>query len=97
MEDKISNTIFLKQQIINETNNIKNKVIEVEGKKVRFRIETKHWYGYSEPHLVKDRDILNISKETMIQILDEVIEHEKKQINKLIDMEIERKVKSENG
>ena len=78
MEDKISNTIFLKQQIINETKNIRNKVIESEGKKVRFRIETKHWYGYSEPSLLPDRDLLNISKETMIQILDEVVEYEKK-------------------
>ena len=91
MEEKISNTIFLKQQSINELKKLKEKIIKSDANKVRFKIETKHWYGYSEPILMKSKDKLNISKYSMIKILDIAIEIEKKNIDKLIDIEIENR------
>jgi len=53
MDEKISNTIALKQQIINELEKLSMDVKESVTKDIRFRIETKHWYGYSEPFLKK--------------------------------------------
>ncbi len=91
MDNKISNTIFLKQQSINELNELKEKINKSDTEKIRFRVETKHWYGYAEPHLLKDKNKLNISKYTMLKIIDKAIEEEKTYIDKLIDMEIENR------
>lgn len=88
MEEKISNTIFLKQQSINELNELKEKIKKSDTEKIRFRVETKHWYGFTEPHLIKDKNKLNISKYTMLKIIDKAIEEERAYIDKLIDMEI---------
>lgn len=92
MDEKISNTIALKQQIINELEKLSMDVKESVTKDIRFRIETKHWYGYSEPFLKKDRHILNVSKDTMQSILNSAIEKEKERIEKLIDMEIQKRI-----
>ena len=89
MEDKIGNSIALHQQTINELNELKEKVETNQSEKIRFRIETKRWYGYSEPFLAKEKDIVDLSKYAMQVILDEAIKKEKERINKLIDMEIE--------
>jgi hypothetical protein len=90
-EEKIENSIALHQGIIYEIEKIKNRIQESESEKIRFRVETKHWYGFSEPSLINNKHKLNISKETMQVILDEAINKEKERINKLIDMEIERR------
>jgi uncharacterized protein (UPF0128 family) len=93
MEEKIYNSIALHQGIIYEIEKIKSCIKESKTKKIRFRVETKHWYGFAEPFLKKDYHKLNISKETMQVILDEAINKERERINKLIDMEIERRLK----
>lgn len=96
MNEKISNTIAARQQNINEIIKLKDKIRHSIGKDVRFKIETKHWYGYAEDiHFGKERDILDIPTETMIVILDGVIDKEKERINKLIDMEIENRNRKE--
>lgn len=92
MNDKISNTIALKQQIINELEELSLDVEKSATSDIRFRIETKHWYGYSEPFLKKDRHILDVSKDTMQSILNSAIEKEKERIEKLIDMEIQKRI-----
>ena len=92
MNDKTSNTIALKQQIINELEKISLDVKESVTNDIRFRIETKHWYGYSEPFLKKDRHILDVSKDTMQSIINSAIEKEKEGIEKLIDMEIQKRI-----
>ena len=92
MNEKISNTIALKQQIINELEKLSLDVEESVTNDIRFRIETKHWYGYSEPFLKKDRHILDVSKDTMQSILSSAIEKEKEKIEKLIDMEIQKRI-----
>lgn len=92
MNDKISNTIAIKQQIINELEKLSLDVKESVTNDIRFRIETKHWYGYSEPFLKKDRHILDVSKDTMQSIINSAIEKEKERIEKLIDMEIQKRI-----
>ena len=80
MNEKISNTIALHQMSINELKEIKHRVETTESEDVRFRIETKHWYGYSEPFIAKNKDKLEISVYTMTLILDEAIKKEKERI-----------------
>lgn len=96
MDDKIANTIAKKQQIINEIELLKIKIESSETKDIRFKIETKHWYGFSEPFLSKEKSVLNLSKETMQVILDEAINKERERIDKLIDMEIEQRRNKSN-
>lgn len=95
MNEKICNTIALHQMSINELLEIKHRVETTNTDDVRFRVETKHWYGYSEPFLSKRKDKLEVSVYTMKLILDEAITKEKERIDKLIDMEIENR-KGEN-
>ncbi len=90
-EEKIDNSIALHQQTIYEIKEIKERIKNSKTDNIRFRVETKHWYGYSEPFLSKDYHELNISKYTMQLILDEAIKKEKEKIDKLIDMEIENR------
>ena len=95
MSDKISNTIALHQQTINEIEEIKERVKESETEKIRFRVETKHWYGFSEPSLMKRKHNLNLSKYTMQVILEEAIKKERQRIDILIDKEIEERSRNE--
>lgn len=92
MEEKIENSIFLHQGIINELEEVLKRVETSETEKIRFRVETKHWYGFSEPLLLWERTPLRISKKTMQVILNEAINKERERINKLIDMEIDRRI-----
>lgn len=94
MKEKIANSIFLHQQTINELEGIKQRIESSETEDVRFIVQTKHWYGFSEPFLGKENARINICKYTMKLVLDKAIEKEKERINKLIDMEIERHMKS---
>ena len=82
---------------VNELKELKKKVEDNKADKVRFRIETKHWYGFSEPFSMKEKNIVDLSKYTMRTILNEAINKEKERIDKLIDMEIsERKEAIQN-
>lgn len=91
MEEKISNTIFIHQQTIHELEKLKDKVRKSISN-VRFRIETKHWYGYGiDTRTETGKSILNLSKATIEIVLEEAIRKEKEKIDKLIDMEIERR------
>ena len=49
-------------------------------------------YGFIDLHTIREKHKLDISVSTMQSILDEMIEKERDRIDKLIDMEIERKV-----
>lgn len=95
MEEKITNSIAYYQGIIFEIEKIKQRIQESENNDIRLKIETKHWYGFSEPFLGKDIHKLEITKTTMQKVLDELINKEKERINKLIDMEIERRINNE--
>lgn len=96
MEDKIANEIALHQASINELLEIKNNIETTSTNDVRFKIETKHWYGYSEPFLYKRKDKLKISIYTMKLILNEAIKNEKEKINLLIDRLVDNKIRTQN-
>lgn len=91
MNDKISNSIFLCQQTINELEEIRKRVETSDTEDIRVVIQTKHWYGYSEPFLANEKTKIYTDKYTMELVIDKAIEYERERINKLIDMEIENR------
>ena len=92
MKEKIANSIALRQMTINELKEIKHNIEQSVDKNVKFSIETRHIIGF-DVGILKKKKPLPISNYTMKLLLDEAIRKEKERINKLIDMEIERKLK----
>ena len=92
MKEKIANSIALRQMTINELKEIKYNIEQSVDKNVKFSIETRHIIGF-DIGILKKKKTLPISNYTMKLLLDEAIRKEKERINKLIDMEIERKLK----
>lgn len=88
--ERIYHTIYAKQQLIDELNKISDLLYDNNGKKVRFRIETKHWNGYSCE--IKKRSVIDINYKTMLSIVDTAIAKEREYINKLIDMEVNLRI-----
>ena len=84
--ERIYHTIYAKQQLIDELNKISDLLYDNSGKKVRFRIETKHWNGYSCE--IKKRSVIEIDYKTMLSIVDIAIAKEREYIDKLIEMEV---------
>ena len=93
MKEKIANSIVLHQMTINELKDIKYNVEQSIDEKVKFSIETNHIIGFDNIGILKKKKTLPISNYTMKLLLDEAIKKEKDRIDKLIDMEIERKLK----
>ena len=93
MKEKIANSIALHQMTINELKEIKQNVEQSIDEKAKFSIETKHIIGF-DIGILKKKKALSISNYTMGLLLDEAIRKEKERIDKLIDMEIERHMKS---
>lgn len=91
MNDKISNSIFLCQQNINDLEKLRKRVQTSDTEDIRIVVQTKHWYGYSEPFLGKEKTRIDILKYTMEVVIDEAINKQRERINKLIDMEIENR------
>lgn len=92
MKEKIANSIALRQMTINELKEIKHNIEQSVDENVKFSIETRHIIGF-DIGILKKKKTLPISNYTMKLLLDEAIRKEKERINKLIDMEIERKLK----
>lgn len=90
-EEKIENSIIYNKLKIDEIQMIKNRVVLSETEKIRIKIETKRWYGFAEPFLSKEIDKIEMQKSTAIEILDEIQNKHQQNIDKLIDMEIERR------
>ena len=91
MLDKIENTIALHQNTIEELQRIKERIEKSITEEIRFKIETRHWYGYSEPFIVKQKHKLETTKYSATVLLDTAIKIETERIDKLIDMEIEKR------
>jgi hypothetical protein len=89
--DKIENSIALHQGTIDILEKIKERVETSETEEIRIKIETKHWYGFSEPFLAKEKHKLDMSRYSANVLLETAIKLEKERINKLIDMEIEKR------
>lgn len=92
MEEKICNTIALCQMSINELRNIKKRLEDNCTDNVKFMIQTRE-FNPIELATFRRKHKLDISTYTMNLILDEAIRKEKERIDKLIDMEIERRMK----
>lgn len=93
MEEKIANSIALHQMTIEEVRVIKRNVEENIDDTVRFDVRTRLIFKRWEPYISRIKNKLDISPRTMLLILDEIEKKEKERIDKLIDMEIERKLK----
>ena len=96
MDEKIANSIALHQSIINELKDLKIKVDRNIDNTVRFRIETRQIFKAWEPYITKCKDKIDISPRTMQVVLDEAINKERERIDRLIDMEIETRLKNED-
>ena len=96
-EERIYDSIAKCQQTILELEELNSRIMGSEGENVRFRIETKHWYGYGiDMHFGKERRILDISKYTMYAIIKSAIKRQKERINSFInDIIKERKSKKD--
>ena len=93
MKEKIANSIALHQMTIEEVRVIKRNVEENIDDTVRFDVRTRLIFKRWEPYISRIKNKLDISPRTMLLILDEIEKKEKERIDKLIDMEIERKLK----
>lgn len=92
MEEKICNTIALCQMSINELRDIKKRLEDNCTDNVKFMIQTRE-FNPIDLATFKHKYKLDVSTYTMNLILDEAIRKEKERIDKLIDMEIERRMK----
>ena len=92
MEDKIANSIALHQMTIKELEEIKENIAENIDDVIRFRIETRRIFRVWEPYISRIKNKLEVSPRTMILIIEEVIADEKRKINKLIDMEVDKRI-----
>ena len=92
MEEKICNTIALCQMSINELIDIKKRLEDNCTDNVKFIIQTRE-FNPIDLATFRRKHKLDISTYTMNLILDEAIRKEKERIDKLIDMEIERRMK----
>lgn len=92
MEEKICNTIALCQMSINELRDIKKRLEDNYTDNVKFMIQTRE-FNPIDLATFKHKYKLDVSTYTMNLILDEAIRKEKERIDKLIDMEIERRMK----
>ena len=92
MKEKICNTISLCQMSINELKDIKKKLEDNCTDNVKFIVQTREFDPINFATF-KRKCKLDVSIHTMNLILDEAIRKEKERIDKLIDMEIERRIK----
>ena len=88
MEEELDIAIAKHQQRIQDLKEIQERIKDSETEKIRFKIESKHWYGYSEPFLVKVKDTIRLDKYTAKLLLEIAIKVEKQKIDNLIDIEI---------
>lgn len=97
-EQIIDEQIRIKYEIKKELEQLKEKIILTsESKKIKFKIETKHWLGFSEPFLVTEKYNLNISRYTLMAIIDEMLDKIKKDLDDLTNKraELRRKERKE--
>lgn len=92
MEEKICNTIVLCQMSINELKDIKKRLEDNCTDNVKFIVQTREFNPINLATF-KRKCKLDVSIHTMNLILDEAIRKEKERIDKLVDMEIERRMK----
>lgn len=93
-KDEIYNYIAEQQNSIEIFKQIKELVDKSETEQIRIKIETKHWYGYSEPFLQKLTHKIIATKADMNNLLDAMIKKERIEIEKATDRLIENRKKN---
>ena len=94
MREKVANEIALRQATIEELKDIKLQIENSIDEEVKFNVVTRHLVGY-DIGIYRRKAKLDVSSYTMKLILDEIIKKERERIDKLIDIEIERRLKKE--
>lgn len=92
MKEKIANSIAQRQNTILELTKLKETLEDAIDKETKFVMETLQFGGYFDMSLFRRKDKIPVSNYTMKLVLDGLIQKEKEYIDKLIDMEIERKI-----
>ena len=82
-EKRIDERIRLKYETKRELEQLKEKILTSEGKEIKFKIETKHWYGFDMPFLQKEKSNFNISEHSLIAIIDEMLDKIKESLDDL--------------
>ena len=90
-EEEIYNYISENQNNIETIKKIKERVALSETEQIRVKIETKHWYGFSEPFLSKEKHTIETTKKLMQEILDGVMNRAKKEVDLSIDLLIKKR------
>lgn len=92
MDEKIANSIAIHQATVNELEEVKHRVAKHIDDDVKFYVKTRQIFRNYEPYITRCKDKIDLSPRTMTIILDEAIRKEKERIDKLIDMEIEKRI-----
>ncbi|MDE6946257.1 MAG: hypothetical protein K2P14_03620 [Anaeroplasmataceae bacterium] len=92
MKDKIANSIVLHQMAINELQELKSVIEDSTGREVDFVVKTKH-FDFINLCSYKRKNKLELSNYTINLLVDEAIKKERERIDKLIDMEVNKKLR----
>lgn len=90
-EDEIYDYIAQRKEEIELIKKMKERIATSETEEIRVKIETKHWYGFSEPFLIKENQKIISTKKVMLRLLDEMKKEAKSEINLSIDLLIEKR------
>ena len=82
---------------LDEINTIRGRIRASTPEKLRVKIETKQWFGFSEPFLAKEHSKIYASKKTMLKLLSVMEDEAKKEINIAIDLLIKTRKEKNNG
>lgn len=91
MKDKIINSIVLHQVTINELQELKDILKDSIASHADFIVKTKHFNMMSLCSYTR-KNKLELSNYTLNLLVDEAIKKEKERIDKLIDMEINKRL-----
>ena len=94
MKEKITNSIAQRQQTINELKKIKASLEDAVPGSMQFVIKSRQFLWTD---LYTHKDVINVSYHTLQLVLDNTIEKERERIDKLIDMEIDKRIGGRNG
>ena len=90
-EDEIYDYIAQRKEEIELIKKMKERIATSETEEIRVKIQTKHWYGFSEPFLIKENQKIISTKKVMLRLLDEMKKEAKSEINLSIDLLIEKR------
>lgn len=76
--------LYNKSSRILELEHIKKRIDKSTSEDIRVKIQTKHWFGYTEPFISIENHKIYIQKETMSKIINEMIKQERANLNNYV-------------